>query len=71
MMSATCFEPQIEQCVLPNGLLILIRVKRTTCTICMYCIYNRLPEDEPLASKHIEGAIPENVNLENVLFMFC
>jgi len=32
MMSATCFEPEIMECVLPTGLLILMRVKRTVYT---------------------------------------
>jgi len=36
------------------------------------CIYNRLPEDEPSGSKHvddIEKIKNENINLENVHFV--
>jgi len=42
----------IEHTLLPTRLLILMHVKYTT----PYhkCIYNRLPEDEPSGSKHVE-----------------
>ena len=62
-MSATCFELEgsssgrqksvfdsIEHTLLPPWLLILMHVKRPYNN----CIYNCLPEDEPLGSKHVE-----------------
>jgi hypothetical protein len=30
MLSAACFEPEVEECVLPTRLLIMMHVKRTT-----------------------------------------
>jgi len=74
-MSSTCFEPEgassgrqksvfnsIEHTLLPTTLLILMHVKRNYNN----SIYNRLPEDEPSGSKHVE-----DTKLKTLIYKNC
>jgi len=52
-----------------------ITIKAFCCNFSMYkiiyltCMYNRLPENEPSDSKHIEDITNSNIRLENVHFL--
>jgi hypothetical protein len=59
-----------KQNILPTRVLIAIHAKVRYHT----CLYNRLPEDEPLGSKLVEkNPKNENINVEKVHFfgMYC
>jgi len=60
----------IEHSLLPTRLLILVHLKR----LYHACIYNRLTEDEPSGSRHVEDTKIKNwnISLEKVHFVgFC
>jgi hypothetical protein len=68
LMSYTCFESEGSS----SGRRLYIQVY--TCKYNRYtCLYNRLPEDEPSDSKHIEDIKNYNIGLEKVLFigLYC